>query len=460
MTKGVIAILILWAYACIRALVNPWIGFIGYVVFVVLCPRWNWRWGWNDSIDYQKFLAGGTLLGVLLTGAWTRPLPSSARTSLFFFGVFIALVFASMFITVNEFYTGIFWDIIWKIGLISSLGVVLIDDRKKLMWFIWAMVLSQGWNAFNVNQLYYQFGINVNYFTWNYLDNNTYSISTVPVMAVTFGILMVHKDWRIRLLSGLIFVLQMHQLMILQSRGTMLGGLFMVALGVFFMPKTRIAIQMTMVALGIGIFLAGPSVIEEFSSSFKSDEEMDSSAASRYQLWRAGALIMQDYPWLGVGPWGGQFVVPSYYEGLPEGSQKALHNLFFEIGTGSGIPALLAYLIYFFVPWLAHVKLWLSGEPKVGSWWQISNLAVLCGIPGYWAASMFSSGALIEAPYFLVTLACASLEYNGCELESNHFESDDLDDNIDQEEEYEHAGFPDLSQEHEWQISKGASFIG
>lgn len=424
MTKGVLAILVLWAYASIRALLNPWIGFIGYVVFVILCPRWNWRWGWNDSIDYQKFLAGGTVLGVLLTGAWSRSLTSTAKTSLFFFSTFIALVFASSFITVNEYFTARFWNVIWKIWLIASLGVFLIDDRKKLIWFAWAMVLSQGWNAFNVNQLFYQSGINVKYFTWNYLDNNTYSISTVPVMAVTFGILMVHKDWRIRILSGLIFVLQMHQLMILQSRGTMIGGLFMVALGVFFMPKTRIAIQMTLVALAAGIFLAGPSVLDEFNSAFKAEDQIDNSAASRYKLWKAGAIIMTQNPWLGVGPWAGQFVVPMHYEGLTEGGQKALHNLIFEVGTGSGIPALICYLIYFFVPWLAHLKLWFSGVPKGGSWMQISNLAILCGIPGYWVASMFSSGALIEAPYLLVTLACVSLKYDGCELESNQTDED------------------------------------
>lgn len=430
MTKGVIAILVLWAYASIKALFNPWVGFIGYVVFVILCPRWNWRWGWVDVVDYQKFLAGGTLLGVLLTGAWSRPLHGAAKASLFFFSAFLALVFASSFITQNEVYTAQFWDIIWKIWLIASLGVVLIDDRKKIIWFIMAMVLSQGWNAFNINQLYYQYGINVKWFTWNYLDNNTYSISTIPVMAVTFGILMVHTDWRIRLLTGLIFVLQMHQLMLLQSRGTMIGGLLLIALGVFFMPKTRTSIQMTLVALVIGIILAGPSVIEEFSSAFVAEEEMDSSASSRFKLWKAGAEIMRDYPLLGVGPWAGQFVVPRYYEGYIAEGHKALHNLFFEVGTGSGIPALICYLLYFFVPWLAHLKLWKSGEPKGGSWWQISNLAVLCGIPGYWCASMFSSGALIEPPYLLATLACCSLSYQGIERESNFYEEDTLEEDV------------------------------
>jgi O-antigen ligase len=412
MTKGVIAILILWAYACMRALLNPWVGFIGYTVFVVLCPRWNWRWGWNDSVDYQKFLAGGTVAGVLLTGALFKPLNATAKASVAFFTIFLALVWVSSFNTMDVFYTTRFLDIIWKIWLMAILGVWLIDDQKKLVWFIWAFMLSQGWNAFNVNQLYYERGgINVNNFSWNYLDNNTYSISSVPVMGVVFGVLMVVKDWRLRLLTGLIFVLQMHQLMILQSRGTMVGGLCLVALGVFFMPKTRVSIQMTLIATVLGVLLAGPSVVKEFMSSFEAAESIDSSADSRYKLWKAGAAIMRDNPLLGVGPWAGQFVVPRYYEGNLDGmGQKALHNLFFEIGTGSGIPAVIAYLLYFFIPWFGHLKLWRQGIPRPGSWEQAVNVGYLCGVPGYWAASMFSSGALIEPPYLMVTLGCVGLQ--------------------------------------------------
>lgn len=434
MTKGVIAILILWVYACIRALLNPWVGFIGYAVFVVLCPRWNWRWGWNESIEYQKFLAGGTVVGVLLTGALFKPLNATAKASVVCFSIFLVSVWLSSLNTLNVESTAQFWDITWKIWLMTSLGIWLIDDRKKLVWLIWALILSQGWNAFNVNQLYYeQGGINVYNFSWNYLDNNTYSISTVPVMGVVFGVLMVVKDWRLRLLAGLIFVLQMHQLMILQSRGTMIGGLCLVALGVFFMPKTRISIQMTLIATVLGVALAGPSVLEEFMSSFEATENLDSSAESRYKVWKAGASIMRDYPLLGVGPWAGQFVVPRYYEGDLGGmTQKALHNLFFEIGTGSGIPALIAYLLYFFIPWFAHFKLWRQGVLRSGTWEQAVNLGYLCGVPGYWASSMFSSGALIEPPYLLVTLGCAGLQVavnsRRQEDDSDSQDEEDLDD--------------------------------
>jgi O-antigen ligase len=410
MSKGIVLLLGIWGFVVFQAILNPWIGFVGYAEFAILCPQWNWRWGLPD-LEYQKYLAAATLLGLVFTGLRTQKLPQSVRLALSALLSYLAIAWISSFQSVSPAKSAYYLDISWKICLIGCIGVLLVDTPKKLYWFLWTIVLSQGWNAYNINQLYYERGhINVNYFTWNFLDNNTYSISSLPIAACAFALLMCLKDWKLRVLTGLIFVLQMHQIMILQSRGTMLGGLVLVALGVVFMPKNRTSITMISVGLSLGIALAGPSVIEEFNSSFQAEGEIDSSAESRYLLWKAGAAIMTDFPLLGVGPWAGEIVVPRYYEGDLGGLPvKALHNLFFEVGTGVGIPGLIAYLFFFGIPWVAHFQLWLKERDIMEPWMRVSNLSLLCGVPGYWAASMFSSGALIESPYLLVVLGCASL---------------------------------------------------
>ncbi len=96
-------------------------------------------------------------------------------------------------------------------------------------------------------------------------------------------------------------------------------------------------------------------------------------------------------------------MVPKYYEGGLNVANKALHNLFFEVGTGTGVPALLAYLGFFWLTWFLHYRSF-AYQASWPDWYRFVNLAMFCGIPGYWAASMFSSGALIEAPYVLVAM--------------------------------------------------------
>jgi O-antigen ligase len=89
--------------------------------------------------------------------------------------------------------------------------------------------------------------------------------------------------------------------------------------------------------------------------------------------------------------------------------RKALHNLFFDISTGVGIPGLMCYLLFFFLPWLAHFKRWYTGEVGSNDYSKIINLATLCGIPAYWLASMFSSGVFLESSYLLVCVSCSGL---------------------------------------------------
>ncbi len=425
MTKGIILLLFLWVLLVLRSLQYAWIGVVGYAGFAVLCPTWNWRWGLPEW-SYQKYLAGATLLSWFMAGLSQQRLTRGGIVTLVSLVAYLALSFVSSTQSINLTKSAFYIDISWKIILMVVIGTLILREPKHLMALAWVILLGQGWNAYNVNQLYYGRGINVNWFTWNFLDNNTYSISTVPIMAIAFALMVTAGNRYARWLAGLIFVLQMHQLMFLQSRGTMLGALFLAAVAVYFMPKNRQSLTYVLGGLLAGVILAGPSVVEEFSSSFKAQGELDSSADSRYLLWKAGARIMQDYPLLGVGPWAGEMKVPQYYEGDIGGmSAKALHNLFFEVGTGSGVPALACYLLAFIIPWWQHFRLWRSDRHQFPEWMQTVNLATLCGIPGYWAASMFSSGALIESPYLLIVLATAALAVYANRLEEQELDSED-----------------------------------
>lgn len=428
--------MLLWLGLVVRALQFPWTGVVSYAGFAVLCPKWNWRWGLPDW-DYQKFLAGATLLGWLMMGLSRQRLTRAGKLSMMALAGYLALTFLSSTQTLNPEKSAKFLDISWKIVLMSFVSVYTLQRPKYLLVFAFVVVFCQGWNAFNINQLYYQQGINVSYFRWNFLDNNTYSISSLPVMAIAFAAMVTTTHRYGRILAGIVFLLQMHQLMILQSRGTMLGALLLAALGVWFMPKNKTSWSIVLAGFLAGAVLAGPSVVQEFTSSFAQSGSLDSSAESRYRLWKAGAGIMKDHPWLGVGPWAGEVLVPQYYEGgLPGVGRKALHNLFFEVGTGSGIPALILYLLAFAIPWWGHFQQWQINRFEMPEWMQMVNLAVLCGIPGYWLSSMFSSGALIEAPYFLIVIGVASLsvfsrflddEYDQAQREFDDWEESEPD---------------------------------
>ena len=119
---------------------------------------------------------------------------------------------------------------------------------------------------------------------------------------------------------------------------------------------------------------------------------------------------MMDNPITGVGPWAGEAYTPQYIPGYAERRNfKALHNLFFEVGTGMGVPGIASYMMFFAIPWYMHFRLWRQRRHRLSRVMSVANIGALAGIPGYWLASMFSSGALVESSYVMVVAACAAL---------------------------------------------------
>jgi len=406
---GPLLVFPLLAFVCLGALWRPAIGAIGYYGFVLLMPEWNWRWSIPADFQYQKYIAGATLIGMLLSGLRGNRWTASSGLACTLLAIFLALAFASAQFSILPDATAFYLDAIWKIVLMAIITVHVVDTPRAIYAGLWTAMIAQGYNAFRINENYFTTGINwYAYRPWgNKGDNNLYSILTVPLMAISLAIMFGSRDLWKKLLAGAIFTLQMHQIMLMESRGCMLGSLVMAPVFLWFMPRTPWNWAAVWVAVLLGGLLAGPMVVDEFSSSFKSEGELDSSAESRFDIWRAGAAITADYPLLGVGPYAGQRLVPQY-AGY-SGRQKGLHNLLFEISTGCGVPATICYFSFFAIAWLVAVHgLWGRRRQPLPEWAEISYLAAAGGLIGYMASSMFSSGALLETSYMIAAFALAT----------------------------------------------------
>jgi O-antigen ligase len=399
----------LLVFVCLGALYRPAIGAIGYYGFVLLQPEWNWRWSLPKDFQYQKYIAIATLLGLLINGLRGNRWPLNAKIAGVGLTGFIGLAFLSAQFSIWPDASVFYLDILWKIVLLAVVSVHVLDSARPLQILAWVATLAQGYNAYQINLDYFQRGYCLYAMqSWgDNGDNNLYSILTVPLIGLSAGLMLCSRPLWQKLLAGAIFTLQMHQIMLMESRGCMLGCLAMAPLLLWLMPKTVVNWSAVVTAFVLGGALAGPPVVKEFTSSFKQEGERDSSAESRFQLWKAGAAITGDYPLLGVGPYAGQRLVPQY-GGFPS-DRKALHNLVFEISTGCGIPAVMLYLSFFATAWWASWQGLHSGASRRPPEWACAiYIAAAGGLPGYFVASMFSSGALLESSYMVAAMALAT----------------------------------------------------
>ncbi len=408
---GAILVYGLFVWGCVEGLRRPWAGLILFYSFVVLEPTWNWRWAINTTFPYQKYMAGCILLGLFLNGCRRSKVTGPTYYALACLVGFVGIAYLSTLQTLNLQFSLEYMGYIWKIVLMAVLTVWLIDSPKKLLILIWMVIVCQGYNAYQINLQYFQDGYcrySVN--GWGSKgDNNLYSIFTVPVMALAAAMAVYGRDVWQRTGAAAVMVMQMHVLMLLESRGTMIGGLVLAFIFAVIVPKTERVWRLIGIAALAGALLAGPSVVSEFSSAFSSDETRDSSADSRFLVWKAGAIITRDNPFIGVGPNAGRFLVPQYVPSESTREHKALHNLLFEISTGVGIPGTLLYLAFYGLIFWECLMLLRRKYHDLPDWAAASCLAVICGVPGYWAASMFSSGAVLESSYLLVSIGGAAL---------------------------------------------------
>lgn len=414
------ACLVVAVVICAIAIFKPIIGTFGFYFFAFLDPIWNWRWILSTDLGLQKWLFFSTLIGVVLQWGTLSKTSKLGRRCI------LALIVFSCIALISSRLTSFPDESLWYIGFLfrvfamAVLAILTVTDHRRAFWLGFACVLGQGYNSLEINREYFQLGY-CRYAAmadWGYkgLDNNGYSILTVPILAIALSIALCHGNLMLRAVAGLIGVLEMHQLMLMQSRGSMVGAVLFGVLAVFFIPKTKQSIALIVSGLIVVGALAGPPVMQEFMSSFAEKEQRDSSAESRFYLWKAGFKLILDHPLTGVGPNASRYYVPRYYEGDLNTSAKALHNLFFEVGSENGIPGVFIFLMFYALPWLyvyRHRQLLL----RTGQVWTTPlSLAVLAGIPGYLLASMFSSGSLIESSYILSIIACGLA--STCEIEN------------------------------------------
>ena len=398
----------LFAWLIIEGLRRPWVGIIGFYGWIILEPEWNWRWSVPQDFRFQQYLAASVLLGWLLNGCRIQRLSPVARNACIALVLFLCLAFISNQQSIAPELSNFYMGNMWKIVLMAILAVFLLDTPAKIWTALTVIAIAQGYSAFRINEQYFQDGFSLfAYRPWGTKgDNNLYSNLTVPLAACSLAITFNAKDKRLKYVMLFIAIVQIHQIMLLQSRGAMIAGILTATISAWMMPRTKWNLRMVGLLAFFSFALAGPSVVKEFSSAFAKEGDRDSSAESRLILWRAGWEITQDYPLLGVGPYAGQKLVPQYAEGISS-QNKGLHNLFFEISTGCGVPATICYMYFLLASLIFFYR-----KPNRGAVvdYRISAVrhALIPGLIGYLVASMFSSGALSESSYALSAIGLAA----------------------------------------------------
>lgn len=393
--KGLIFTYALTYGGALVSLFNPFYGLLVYICFAIIKPEQLWHWSVPVG-NYSRIVAIALLVGWVIHGLGNWDFGRARWIVYCALGFFFASVLSALAAPDQK----AAWEFVESMGKIILpfvVGMTLIRNVSQLKQVAWVMVISQGYLAFNENLTYVQYGL---YET----DNGLAHMMTVGSGVSFFLAIQAKKRWA-KLLAFALAGMMAHAVMFHMSRGGMLGLVVVGLLGFWLIPKRPRYVALMLVGIGAGFFLAGPSVREEFSSSFSGAEERDESAQSRFDLWRDMWTASAGHRLLGIGP--NHWPLVAHNFGWPKGKEG--HGLWVQMPSEIGVPGGLLYFMLFFsticLMWpLARGKVVHADEDlKIFAWMVIPALG------GFIVEAQFGSFEGLELPYYVVMLGAATL---------------------------------------------------
>jgi O-antigen ligase len=267
-------------------------------------------------------------------------------------------------------------------------------------------MLSQAYVAYELNLSYWAGFNRVYELGFAGMDNNCNSIAAVTGTGLAFFLGIRQKNIYLKCFCFYCAGLMAHIPMIAMSRGGMLGLCVTGVVSFFILQRKPIHYLFFALAVVLGMRLAGPAVMQRFSSTFVDEGERDKSAQSRIEMWIACWDLTLRYPIFGVGPSNWGRYAPEYE--FPAG--KEAHTLWLQTSAEMGFPGIgLLLAFYGFTCWRLF-KLIIRPPPGIDPFHLDVARMVIAALAGFAASATFVTIIGLEIPYYICAMGAASLK--------------------------------------------------
>ncbi len=391
----------------IAAIFNPSLGLLAYICFACIKPDALWSYAVPPG-NYSRIVAIGLLLGWAFAGfgRWEFGKAGGivSAIGLYWFWSILSAAFAP-----DRQLAWPYVESLTKIVLPFIVGITMIESVRRLKQLAWLIVLCHGYLALEFN---------INYYNGYYnqyrevtlpgmLDRNGVAIAMDSCIGLAFFLGLHATRWWMKAGALLMAGLMVHVVLFSLSRGGMIGLIIVGFVSFLIIPKRPVYYLIFLLAVLVGIRLAGKDVQERFSASFADQSgQRDASAESRLILWANCWDCMLKHPIVGVGPdhWG---LVVVDYGWTPN---KEAHSLWMQTGAELGFPGILSLLSFY---GLCLVRLWpMAREASIVSdpWMRYLARMVIPSIVGFVISAQFVTLEGLEPPYYIVLLGAGTLK--------------------------------------------------
>jgi len=413
MSLKTILFLATFVAACGGTLYHPLLGVIAYMMHYQMGLEQQWwaggpvqSWG----IRYSLTLAIFTFLGIILNRQKVRLGGRFLEPQEMLILVFVALVWICHLLNPSpdpQLGENPAEVKLTKVAIFLLMLTHVVTTQWRLNVMFWALVagsLFLGYQAFTAPGWM---------FVGNRLDviggpdfrNSNALAAFLAACLPIIGIQFLVSGWKGRVLCAVSSGFTVNAIVLTRARGAVVGLASGLAVALLAAPKGKRMIILAGIALvaAAGYALTDPGFWERASTVTAAEEERDTSAQSRIDIWRGSLRMLSAHP-LGIGPENFKRTIGDY---AAEHAGRDAHNTYVLAYSELGLQGLLAFL---FLAGNAGLLLRrivkeckeLPGEHGDRLRWYAYAVGLALSI--YLACSLTLSTLYLEFPYWLLAM--------------------------------------------------------
>ena len=297
------------------------------------------------------------------------------------------------------------WGKVWKIMLMIYITLMLINNRQKLDWLVWVIVLSLG-----------LYGVKGGIFTiitggahrvqgplGSFISgNNEMALALIMIIPLMRYLqLQAESFWMRRGLAVSMFLTGIAAIGS-QSRGALVG---IVAMGIFLALKSR---NKLLILLPVLVLVGAVAVImpQEWHDRMSTitDEEQDSSIQGRFVAWRMAVNLAKNR----ITGGGFETFHPSIYfiySDVEKVSSTDAHSIYFEIIAEHGFIGFALFMLLAWFTWNTGSRIRrLAGKSRETRWSFDLASMLQVSLVGYAVSGAFLGLAYFDLYYDLIAL--------------------------------------------------------
>lgn len=383
-------------------LTRPYIGLLVWSWLGYMNPH-RLTWGFAFSFPWVELIAIVTLLSLLVSKESKR-IPKSTISVLFMLFLLwtgVTTLFAAVPDAAFDKWEQLAKGVIWL-----YVTLLLVNDRERMHWLVWVMVVSLGF-----------YGLKGGVFTITHggvntvqgpprsfiADNNALALAlcmTIPLMRY----LQLHstRKW-VRVGLGISMLLTGISVLGTYSRGGFIA-LAVVAVALLVKSRRRLTIIAVVLVLGSVAWNFMPAQWTERMDTLHHASQTG-SGETRIQSYQFAANVALHNPLLGGG-FDDYLSASLWQQYAPEGSvRRAIHSIYFRVLGEHGFPGLILFLALLYVSWrnCAQVRKRTRDIPDLKWLFDLASMLQV-SLVGYMAA-----GTFLPMPYFDLSLQLMAL---------------------------------------------------